>query len=81
MISRSHDVDTQRRPNNLGWLQCVGKTKVSSCFQRFSHFTRHANFWLLIELDTIASTYSWDLLLHTRGVNGFRDRGHVLQSF
>ena len=38
-------------------------------------------FLLLFELDTFASTYSRDLLPHTRGANGFRDRGHVMQFF
>ena len=38
-------------------------------------------FWLLFELDTFASTYSRDLLPHTRGANRFRDTGHVVQVF
>ena len=56
-----YNIETHRRPNTPGWLQCVEKTKVSTCFQRF----QHANFWLLIELDTFASTHSRDLLPHT----------------
>ena len=46
-------------------------------------FTFHltCEFLLLFELDTFASTYSRDFLPHTRGANGFRDRGHVVQSF
>ena len=76
-----HDVETQRRPNNSRWVQCVEKAKISSCFQRFLHFIWHVNFWLLFELDTFASTHSRDSLPHTRGANGFRDRGPVVQSF
>ena len=53
----------------------------SSCFQRFLPFIWHANFWLLFELDTCASTHSRDLLPHTRGANGFRHRGRVVPSF
>ena len=46
-------------------------------------FTFHltCDFLLLFELDTFTSTYSRDLLPHTRGANGFRDRGDVVQSF
>ena len=76
-----YDIETQRRPNNSRWVQSVGKNKIISCFQRFLHFIWCAIFWLLFELDTFASTYSRDLLPHARGANGFRDRGHVVQSF
>ena len=58
-----------------------GENKIISCFQRFSHFIWRTNFRLLFKLDTFASTYSRDLLPHTRGANGFRDRGHGVQSF
>ena len=30
-----YDIETQRRPNNSRWVQCVVKTKIISCFQRF----------------------------------------------
>ena len=76
-----YDIETQRRPNNSRWVQCVEKTTIISCFQRFLHFIWRANFWLLSELDTFASTYSRDLLPHTRSANGFRDRGHLVHSF
>ena len=76
-----YDIETQGRPNNSRWLQCVGKTEIISCFQRFLHFIWCANSRLLFELDTFASTYSRYLLPQTRGANGFRDRGHVVQSF
>ena len=59
-----YDIETQRRPNNSRWVQCVGKTEIISCFQRFLHFSWRANFWLLFELDTFASTYSRNLLPH-----------------
>ena len=76
-----YDIETQRRPKNSRWVQCVEKTEIISCFPRFLHFIWRANFWLLFELDTFASTYSRDLLPHTRGANGFCDKGHVVQSF
>ena len=41
--------------NNSRWLQCVGETKISSCFQRILHFIWRANFWLLFKFDTFAS--------------------------
>ena len=62
-----YDIEIQRRLNTLSWLRCEGKTKVSSCFQRFFHSVGRANFSLLIKLDTFAATHSRDLLPHTRG--------------